>query len=112
MFCFDCKNIPRYCHVLDEQQGKSFLSFPIAGITNKEKHFPLQEKFWIYKAAYNWYNTLTLVRADDPQERRQFGLQQDKDPAACGIIQSRMKDKTRMQMSWLSLDKNYGNQAE
>lgn len=87
-------------------------SFPIAGTTNKEKHFPLQDKCWIYKGAYYWYNTLTLVRADDPQERRRFGLQQDKDPAACGIIQSRMKDKTRMQMSCLSLDKSYGNQAK
>lgn len=87
-------------------------SFPIAGIINKEEDFPLHYKFWIDKAAYYWYNTLNLVRDDDPQEGWQFGLQQDKEPAACGIIQSRMKNKTRMQMSCLSLDKSYGNQAK
>lgn len=71
-------------------------SFPIAGIINTEKHFLLHYKFWIDKAAYYWYDTLTLVRADDPQEGLWFGLQQDKEPAACGIIQSRIEDKTRM----------------
>lgn len=66
-------------------------SFQIAGIINWKKHFPLHY---------------------DPQERRWFGLQQDKERAACGIFQSRMKDKTRMQMSCLFLDKSYGNQAK
>lgn len=86
--------------------------FPVAGIINKEKHFLLHDKFWIDKAAYYWHDTLTLVRADDPQEGLWFGLQQDKEPAACGIIQSRMEDETRTSMSCLSLDKSYGNQAK